>query len=94
MAKFIKFIRFGLTTNLFERIRAEAQQQKISVSELIRHAVDRYLGESKERRRILGRHADIDPKKLNLLNSPLVAWTLAEEQFAHQVIQQHFDEDR
>jgi hypothetical protein len=47
-----------------------------------------------ERRRILGRHADLDPKKLDLLTSPLVAWSPAEEQFAHQVIQKHFDEDR
>jgi hypothetical protein len=46
-----------------------------------------------ERRRILGRHADLDPKKLDLLTSPLVAWSPAEEQFAHQVIQKHFDED-
>jgi len=29
-----------------------------------------------------------------LLTSPLVAWSPAEEQFAHQVIQKHFDEDR
>ena len=63
------------------------------VSELVRRAAERYVGESNERRRI-GTHADIDPKKLNLLNSPLVAWSLAEEQFAHQVIQRHFDEDR
>jgi hypothetical protein len=79
---------------LFRRIRKEAQQQKISVSELIRRAIERYLGESGERRKILGRHADIDPKKFNLLTSPLVAWTASEEQYAHQVIQRHFDEDR
>ena len=94
MANFTALVRFALTPALFKRIRAEAQQQKISVSELIRRAVERYLGESNERRRILGRHADLDPKKLDLLTSPLVAWSPAEEQFAHQVIQKHFDEDR
>jgi hypothetical protein len=94
MAKLTELIRFALTPELFRRIREEAQQQKISASELIRRAVERYLDESNERRRILGRHADIDPKKLDLLTSPLVAWSPAEEQFAHQVIQRHFDEDR
>jgi len=94
MAKLTELIRFALTPELFRRIHKEAQQQKISVSELVRRAVERYLRESNERRRILGRHADIDPKKLNSLNSPLVAWTATEEQFAHQVIQRHFDEDR
>src|ERR1700693_696437 len=94
MAKLTELIRFALTPELFRRIHKEAQQQKISVSELVRRAVERYLRESNERRRILGRHADIDPKKLNSLNSPLVAWTATEEQFAHQVIQRHCDEDR
>jgi hypothetical protein len=82
-----------LTPGFFKRIRVEAQQQNISVSELVRRAVERYLGETNERRRILGSHADIDPKKLNLLTSPSVTWS-PEERFAHQVIQQHFDEDR
>jgi hypothetical protein len=94
MAKLTELIRFALTPDLFKRIRKEAQQQKITVSELIRRAIERYLGESSERRKILGRHADLDPKALNLLTSPLVAWSPAEEQFAHQVIQKHFDEDR
>ena len=42
MAKFTELIRFALTPGLFKRIRAEAQQQEISVSELIRRAVADY----------------------------------------------------
>jgi hypothetical protein len=91
MAIFTKYIRLGLTATILERIRAEAKQRKISLNELVRRALERYLNEESQRRRILGVYADAP---LHLVNSPLVHWSPTEEQFAHQVIQRHFDEDR
>ena len=89
--KLTKFIRFGLTASLFERVGQEAKQRKLSVSELVRQALERFLNEEKQRRRILGVQVD-QPR--SLLHTPLVHWSPAEEQFAHEVIQRHFDEDR
>jgi hypothetical protein len=91
MAKLTKSIRFGLNTSLFERVRTEAKQRNISVSELIRQAIQRFLSEESQRRRILGVNAD---KPRNLLNTPLAPWSPAERQFADEVLQRHFDEDR
>ena len=45
MAKFTKSIRFGLTPRLLSLIRTAAQKQNVSVSELVRTAVGRYLGD-------------------------------------------------
>jgi Ribbon-helix-helix protein, copG family len=89
--KLTKFIRFALTPSLFDHVRQEAKQRNISVSELIRRALWRYLSEERQRRRILGVHAD-HPR--SLLATPLVNWTPEEERFANEVIQRHFDEDR
>lgn len=88
--KFTKFIRFALTPSLFDQVRREAKQRRISASELVRSALDRYLNEENQRRQILG----VNSAHVNLLNTPLVHWTPSEEQFAHEVIQRHFDEDR
>jgi Arc/MetJ-type ribon-helix-helix transcriptional regulator len=76
--KFNKFIRFALTASLFDQVHKEAKQRKISASELIRRALERYLYEDDQRRRILG----VPPAHpLSLLNTPLGYWTPAEEEF-------------
>jgi Arc/MetJ-type ribon-helix-helix transcriptional regulator len=76
--EFTKFIRFALTASLFDQVHKEAKQRKISASELIRRALERYLYEDDQRRRILG----VPPAHpLSLLNTPLGYWTPAEEEF-------------
>jgi hypothetical protein len=81
-----KFILFGVTPQLFGEIRAHANQQKISVSELVRNAVRYYLNGSRlERIRMT---SDM-PKSASKFY-----WTQAEKEYADSVIQQHFDEDR
>jgi Arc/MetJ-type ribon-helix-helix transcriptional regulator len=55
--KFTKFIRFALTASLFNQVRKEAKQRKISASELIRRALEHFLyvvGFSVSLRRNLG----------------------------------------
>jgi hypothetical protein len=89
--KFTKFIRFALTASLFNQVHKEAKQRKISASELIRRALERYLDEENQRRRILGVPS---AQPVNLLTTPLGYWTPAEKEFAHEVLQRHFDEDR
>jgi hypothetical protein len=57
---------------------------------LIRIAVEKHLGELKQRRIATTR---AEPKKIDL-GEPVAFWTRGEEEFADKVIQHHFDEDR
>lgn len=93
MAKITKFLRLGLTPEQLGCIRAEAQQQDISMSELVRTAISRYLEELRERR-AAARHAEDQPYPVPLIALPLVCWTRNEEQAAHKVMQQFREEDR
>ena len=43
MSIITKFVRFGLSAELFGIVRMEARRQKISVSELIRRALKQYI---------------------------------------------------
>jgi DNA-binding CsgD family transcriptional regulator len=81
-----KFILFGLTPQLFGEIRAHANQQKISVSELVRKALRYYLSGSRLER--IGMTDDISKSTSKFY------WTQAKKEYADSVIQQHFDEDR
>jgi hypothetical protein len=91
MAKFTKSIRFGLTPGLLLRIRSAARKQQVSVSELVRTAVARYLGDLGEQ--FSSQHPpEAEPRKRNLfgvplLDIPLVNWTREEEEAAHQAMQ-------
>jgi hypothetical protein len=93
MAKFTKSIRFGLTPWLFRRIRAEAKRQKVSVNELVRTAMETHLGELIWQR-VEARQPEAKPKKPSLLDTPVVIWSPAEQEYAEKSIQRHFDEDR
>ena len=78
MAKITKFIRLGLTPQLFERTRTEATRQDTSVNALIRAALNKHLDELYRQRH--GTYAD--------MMKGLVPWT------AHEVLRQFFEEDR
>jgi hypothetical protein len=93
MARFTKSIRFGLTPWQFRRIRAEANRQKVSVNELVRTAMERHLG-GLIWQRVEARQPEAKSKKHSLLDTPVVLWSPAEKEFAHRVLQQHFEEDR
>jgi hypothetical protein len=93
VAKFTKSNRFGLTPWLFRRIRAEAKRQRVSVNELVRTATDRHLGELIWQR-VEATQPEAKPRKPSLLETPVVIWSPAEQQYAEKSIQQHFDEDR
>jgi hypothetical protein len=45
MPKMTKSIRFGLTPELLGKIRSAARLHKLSISTLMRNAVERYLAE-------------------------------------------------
>jgi hypothetical protein len=91
MAKFTKSVRFGLTPGLLWRIRTAAQKQQVSVSELVRTAVARYLGDLSEQ--FSSQHPpEPEPRKRSsfgvpLLDTPLVNWTREEEEAAHRAMQ-------
>jgi hypothetical protein len=91
--KFTQSIRFGLTPEQLKRIRAEAQKQKISVSELLRIATENYLHGLSEWRRIVGKRAQ-KVNRAHLLDTPLVIWNPGEKEFADSVLRTHFEEDR
>jgi hypothetical protein len=93
MAKFTKSIRFGLTPRLFRRIRAEAKRQKVSVNELVRTAMEKHLG-GLIWQRVEARQPEAKSKKSSLLDTPVVIWSPAEQEYAEKSIQQHFDEER
>ncbi len=93
MAKITKSLQLGLTPELLGRVRAEAQQQDVSMSELVRTALRRYLDELRERR-AAARHIEDQLHTIPLLALPLVYWTRDEEQTAHKVMLQFREEDR
>lgn len=84
-------IRLGLM--LFRRIRAEAKLQKTSVTRFVHTAIERYLDELAKQK-----IAAKDTGKLKevslILETSVALWTQAEKEFADEVIQRHFDEDR
>lgn len=93
MAKITKFIRLGLTPELLGHLRAESQQQDVSMNELVRTALGRYLDELSERR-AAARHVEDQPYTVPLLASPLVYWTRDEEERAQGAMKQFREEDR
>jgi hypothetical protein len=66
MAKFTKRIQFGLCHG---RLREEAQQQKVSVNELGRTAVEKHLGELIWQR-VEARQPEAKPSRQSLLDTP------------------------
>ena len=85
MAKFTKSIRFGLTPWLWRRLRTQAQEQKVSVSELVRTAVEKHLGELIWQR-VEARQPEAKQPKPSLLDTPVVHWTREEEEAAHRAM--------
>ena len=92
MAKFSKSVRFGLTPWLWQRLRLQAQESKVSVSELVRTAVEKHLGELIWRK-VEARQAEAGLPKSSLLPTPVVRWTPEEEQAAHRAMQLFVNHD-
>jgi hypothetical protein len=91
VAKFSKSIRLNLTSEMFEKVRAEAKHSGISASALIRDAIQRSLSELTALRRT----SPVPRRKPgSLLEHPLVDWTRAERQFADEVMRVFREEDR
>ncbi|HEY1468062.1 MAG TPA: hypothetical protein VGF61_03385 [Candidatus Acidoferrum sp.] len=85
MGKFTKSVRFGLTPWLLRRLRIQARQQDVSVSELVRTAVEKHLGELIWQ----GVEAPQPETKLpkpSLLDTPVAQWTREEEETAHRAM--------
>ena len=93
MAKFSKSIRFGLPPWLWRRLRVQAQQQKISISELVRTAVEKHLDGDLIWQRVDARQAEAKPPKTNLLDIPIANWTNEEEEAAHRAMQLFINHD-
>ena len=92
MARITERTRLGL--RLVKRIRAEAKLQKTSVIRFVRTAIERYLDEL-AKQKIAANNTAGKPKQVSLiLETSVVLWTQAEKEFADEVIQRHFDEDR
>lgn len=92
MARITERIRLAL--KLVKRIRAEAKLQKTSVTRFVRTAIERYLDEL-PKQKIAAKDTTGKPKQVSLILETSVAlWTQAEKEFADEVIQRHFDEDR
>ena len=86
--------RIRLVLKLVKRIEAEAKSQKTSVTRFVRTAIERYLDEL-AKQKIAAKDTAGKPKEVSLiLETPVALWTEAEKEFADEVIQQHFDEDR
>lgn len=81
MAKFTKRIQLALTPEMSALIRRAAQQQKVSVCELVRVAVARYLGDLGEQ------------KQPSLLDTPVVLWTREEEETADRAMKLFLNHD-
>jgi hypothetical protein len=88
MAKFTKFILFGLSPDMFRRIRVEARHQQISVGELVRKAIKHYMS-GLRMQRIVTTSIDSMPQS----SSPFY-WTQAEQEHAASVLRQFREEDR
>ena len=93
MAKITKFLRLGLTPELLDETRNEAKRQKVSVSALIRTALQKHLGELNQRR-LVASDVEDKPKRASLLDTPVVFWTRAEEETADRVMRIFREEDR
>lgn len=91
MARITQRIRLAL--KLVKRIRAEAKLQKTSVTRFVRAAIERHLDEL-ARQKIAANNTADKPKVSLILETPVAFWTQAEKEFADEVIQRHFDEDR
>jgi hypothetical protein len=88
MAKMTKSIRFGLTPELLGKIRNAAKLHKLSISALMRSAIERYLAE-------LSTPRFIEPQpRTSRLNIPIVFWTQAEQEYADEVMRIFREEDR
>jgi hypothetical protein len=88
MAKMTKSIRFGLTPALLGDIRDAAKVHKLSISSLIRSAIERYLAE-------LSTSRFIEPRpRTSRLDIPVVFWTQAEQEYADEVMRIFREEDR
>jgi hypothetical protein len=81
------YILLGFTPAMFSEIRAQAKAQKLSVTELIRRAVQYYLSGS--RLALISRTSTDDMPK----SASEFFWTQAEKEYADSVIQKHFDDD-
>jgi|SoimicMinimDraft_4_1059732.scaffolds.fasta_scaffold133474_1 hypothetical protein len=92
MAKFTKSVRFGLAPWLWRRLRIQAQEQEVSVSELVRAAVEKHLGEL-TLQKVEARQAEVKLPKPSLLHTPVVRWTPEEEQAAHRAMQLFINHD-
>jgi hypothetical protein len=92
MATFSKSIRLNLTSEMFEKVRAEAKHSGISASALIRDAIQRSLSELTVLRS--GTSPVPRLKSRSLLEHPLVDWTPVEKQFADEVMRVFREEDR
>jgi hypothetical protein len=92
MAKFTKSVRFGLTPWLWRRLRVQAQEQRVSVSELVRTAVEKHLGELIWQR-VETRQAEANLPKPSVVGTPVVRWTPEEEQTAHRAMQLFINHD-
>lgn len=92
IVKFTERIQFALTPWLFKRIRKEARQQKVSVSKLVRTAVEKHLGELVWQR-VEARQPEAKSRKPSLLDTPVVHWTREEEETAHRAMQLFLNHD-
>jgi hypothetical protein len=89
MAKMTKSIRFGLTPELLGKIRNAAKLHKLSISGLIRSAIERYLAELRT-----SRFVEQPPPRASRLDLPVVFWTQAEQEYADEVMRIFREEDR
>ena len=92
MAKFSKSVRFGLTPWLWRRLRVQAQEQKVSISEVVHIAVEKHLGELIWQR-VEARQTEAELPKASLLDIPVVNWTREEEEAAHRAMQLFINHD-
>jgi hypothetical protein len=87
-----KYILLSLGPTLYKDMRSVAKRRHVSVSTLIRIAVNRYLLASTEAR--LAATPDPRTNPHSLSNQPLVNWIAAERMLADQALQIHFEADR
>jgi len=92
MVKFSKSVRFGLTPWLWRRLRTQAQNQKVSVSELVRTAVEKHL-DVLIWQTVEPRKPEVTLPKPSLLNIPVTSWTREEEEAAHRAMQLFINHD-